>query len=57
MEQPTGSTRIDGPYGQIILFGDSITENAFDAESGFSYASALAHGETNKQTLSHAPLG
>ena len=38
------SSRPDGPYGQVLLFGDSITENAFDAESGFSYGAALSHG-------------
>lgn len=36
----------DGPYGQVLLFGDSITQNAFDTESGFSYGAALSHGET-----------
>lgn len=33
-----------GPYGQIILFGDSITENSFEMNAGFSYAAALSHG-------------
>jgi hypothetical protein len=33
-----------GPNGQVILFGDSITENAFETEFCFSYAAAMSHG-------------
>ena len=33
-----------GPNGQIILFGDSITEGAFETGSCFSYGAALSHG-------------
>ncbi|KAJ5619152.1 hypothetical protein N7510_003136 [Penicillium lagena] len=39
----TPVVRSDGPYGQIVLFGDSITEHAFGAGSGFSYGGAMAH--------------
>jgi hypothetical protein len=46
-DQLIRSARPDGPYGQIILFGDSITENAVDVQSGFSYAAALSHGEVH----------
>jgi hypothetical protein len=33
-----------GPNGQIILFGDSITEEAFDVKGCFSNGAALSHG-------------
>ena len=33
-----------GPYGQIILFGDSITQNSFELGFGGTYGPALANG-------------
>ena len=30
-----------GPYGQIILFGDSITEQSANQEYGFAFMPAL----------------
>jgi hypothetical protein len=32
------------PYDQIILFGDSLTQNSFDPEIGYAYGAALHHG-------------
>lgn len=46
----TCDSQSDGPCGQIVLFGDSITENAFDTQSGFSYGAALSHGEVYTAT-------
>ena len=42
--QSSVAAMADGPNGQIILFSDSITKNAFDSEFCFSYAAALSHG-------------
>lgn len=39
-------SRIQTPYGQFILYGDSITEGAFDQSRGFACGAQLAHGET-----------
>ncbi|KAL9106241.1 MAG: hypothetical protein Q9227_008709 [Pyrenula ochraceoflavens] len=45
---------IPGPYGQIILFGDSITEMAWNQEwqkDGFAFGAAMSAG-----TDQHVPL-
>ncbi|MCJ1478192.1 hypothetical protein MMC13_006868 [Lambiella insularis] len=34
-----------GPYGQIILFGDSITEQSADQARGFGFMPALQNGK------------
>lgn len=33
-----------GPYDQIILFGDSITEASYDPGLEFAYGAALQNG-------------
>ena len=35
------SSMESGPYGQIILFGDSITEQSASQEYGFAFMPAL----------------
>lgn len=32
------------PYKQFVLFGDSITQGAFDQSRGFALGAQLAHG-------------
>lgn len=32
------------PYKQFLLFGDSITQGAFDQTKGFALGAQLAHG-------------
>ena len=39
-----------GPYGQIILFGDSITEQSADQERGFAFMPALQNSRSNSRT-------
>lgn len=40
------------PYKQFLLFGDSITQGAFDQTKGFALGAQLAHGMLLKS--SHA---
>ncbi len=40
----TGLKQFQAPYEQFILFGDSITQRAFDQAKGFAFGAELQNG-------------
>jgi hypothetical protein len=40
-DDPVGKEESVGPYEQIILYGDSITQQSFHQDDGFGFGAAL----------------